>query len=56
MLPVESTKMGSVIDWDNELTDTSIQGLSSYDNFMVEGGIISTVLGDKIRQGLGLFL
>jgi len=56
MLPVESTKMGSVIDWDNELTDTSIQGLSSYDNFMVEGGIISTVLGDKIRQGLGIFL
>tara|TARA_R110000765_G_scaffold7963_4_gene25998 strand:- start:17206 stop:20415 length:3210 start_codon:yes stop_codon:yes gene_type:complete len=53
---LDSTRQKSVIDWDNELTDTSIKPISSYENYMNETGIVSVSLGDKLRKGLDLYL
>jgi len=43
-------------DWENELTDTSIKPLSSFEDYMTDNGIVSVSLGDTLRQGLGLYL
>lgn len=56
MLPVDDQRWISVIDWENPLTDTTIEPISSYSDYMGENGIVSTVLGDKLRDGLGLYL
>lgn len=57
LLPLSTYRMdGSIIDWDNELTDSDIKPLTSFDNYMNDRGIVSTVLGDKLRQGLDLYL
>lgn len=53
---IDYDRIIDVVDWKNELTNTDIQPLSSYDNYMNENGIVSTILGDKIRDGLGLFI
>jgi len=56
LLPITDQKLNSIIDWDNELSDTSLIELSSFDNYMTKNGTVSTILGDKIRKGLGLFI
>ena len=53
---VEEDRLISIIDWDNPLTDTTIEPISSFSNYMGEDGIVSTILGDKLRTGLGLYL
>lgn len=56
MLPVEEQRLISVIDWENPLTDTTIKPISSFSDYMSQDGIVSIVLGDKIRDGLGVFI
>ena len=46
----------SIIDWENELTDLSLKPISSYSDYMSENGILSVILGDKLRNGLDLYL
>jgi len=54
--PINTSRIQGIIDWQNSLTDTEIQPLSSYNTYMTDGGIVSTILGDKLRQGLNLFV
>jgi hypothetical protein len=56
LLPIEDQRFKQIIDWDNELNDEELLPLSSFSNYMTENGIVSTVLGDKLRNGLGLYL
>ena len=44
-----------IIDWGNELTDTSIKPISSFSNYMTTDGIVSTILGDTLREGLSMY-
>jgi hypothetical protein len=44
-----------IIDWENELTDTSIKDISSFSNYMTTDGIVSTILGDTLREGLTMY-
>jgi hypothetical protein len=56
LLPIEDQRFKQIIDWDNELNDEELLPLSSFSNYMTENGIVSTILGDKLRNGLGLYL
>lgn len=50
------TKTSSIIDWQNELTSVNLSSLSSYENYFTDTGIVSTIIGEQMREGLGLFI
>lgn len=52
---VDKDRLNGVIDWGNDLTTSNIKPLSSFSNYMKKDGIVSYALGEKIRDGLGLF-
>jgi hypothetical protein len=56
LLDVNYSKLFSIIDWNNELTSIELSSITSYDSYFSETGVASIMLGDKLRQGLGLFL
>ena len=52
---INTDRLIDIIDWDNPLTDQSIKDIGNFSNYMSTNGIVSTVLGDQLRQGLGMY-